>query len=66
MIKLNVTNNLRLIPGETGDIEIGVNYLFDAPLYWQLPETFLGDRVSLVVTKPIKLVIDENDASPMR
>ncbi|XP_065226738.1 laminin subunit alpha lam-3-like [Planococcus citri] len=44
-IKLNVTNNLRLIPGETGDIEIGVNYLFDAPLYWQLPESFLGDRI---------------------
>ncbi len=44
-IKLNITNNLRLIPGSVGDIEIGVNYLFDAPIYWQLPNSFLGDKV---------------------
>lgn len=44
-MKLNVINNLRLIPGFTGDVGIGVNYLFDAPVYWQLPNQFLGDRV---------------------
>lgn len=44
-VKLNVINNLRLIPGFTGDVEIGVNYLFDAPVYWQLPSQFLGDKV---------------------
>lgn len=24
---------------------MGVNYLFDTPIYWQLPKQFLGDRV---------------------
>ena len=44
-VKLNVTNNLRLIPGMSGNVEIGVNHLFDAPIYWQLPDAFLGDKV---------------------
>lgn len=49
IIKLNVTNNLRLIPGDSGDIDIGVNYLFDAPVYWQLPNDFLGDKVAIYI-----------------
>lgn len=44
--RLNVTNNLRIIPGDVWDVEIGVSYLFDSPVYWQLPAQFLGDKVS--------------------
>jgi len=43
--QLNVTNNLRVIPGTVGDLEIGVKYLFDTPVYWQLPKRFTGDKV---------------------
>nr|XP_018899369.1 PREDICTED: laminin subunit alpha-1 [Bemisia tabaci] len=42
---LNVTNNLRIIPGDLGDVQIGVSFLFDTPVYWQLPASFLGDKV---------------------
>lgn len=42
---LNVTNNLRTIPGDTEDVKIGVSFLFDTPVYWQLPQQFLGDKV---------------------
>lgn len=44
---LNVTNNLRTIPGDTEDVKIGVSFLFDTPVYWQLPRQFLGDKVQL-------------------
>jgi len=43
--QLNVTNNLRIIPGTVGNVEIGVKYLFDTPVYWQLPKRFTGDKV---------------------
>lgn len=44
--KLNITNNLRIIPGDSEDVEIGVNFLyFDSPVYWSLPKQFLGDKV---------------------
>ncbi|XP_066906769.1 laminin subunit alpha-1 [Halyomorpha halys] len=43
--QLNITNNLRIIPSDDGDVELGVNYFFDAPVYWQLPDNFLGDKV---------------------
>jgi hypothetical protein len=45
-VKLNVTNNLRIIPGDIGNVRIGVSYLFDTPLYWKLPSNFLGDKVN--------------------
>ncbi|XP_065339678.1 laminin subunit alpha lam-3 [Cloeon dipterum] len=44
-VKLNITNNLRIIPGDVGNVRIGVSYLFDTPLYWKLPSTFFGDKV---------------------
>lgn len=44
---LNVTNHLRLIPDDEGDVEIGVSYLWDSPVYWQLPTSFLGDKVNI-------------------
>ncbi|XP_054282487.1 laminin subunit alpha-1 [Macrosteles quadrilineatus] len=43
--RLNITNNLRIIPGDAWDVEIGVSYLFDSPVYWQLPSNFLGDKI---------------------
>lgn len=44
--RLNVTNNLRIIPGDSEDVEIGVNFMyFDTPVYWSLPRQFLGDKV---------------------
>lgn len=48
--QLNVTNNLRVIPGTIGDLEIGVKYLFDTPVYWQLPKRFTGDKVVIKYT----------------
>jgi len=48
--QLNVTNNLRVIPGTIGDLEIGVKYLFDTPVYWQLPKRFTGDKVVIKST----------------
>ncbi|XP_050425592.1 laminin subunit alpha-1 isoform X2 [Adelges cooleyi] len=44
--QLNITNNLRIIPGTVGNVEMGVKYLFDTPVYWQLPNRFSGDKVS--------------------
>ncbi|KAF4524714.1 hypothetical protein B566_EDAN013949 [Ephemera danica] len=44
-VKLNVSNNLRIIPGDAGNVRIGVSYLFDTPLYWKLPRNFIGDKV---------------------
>ncbi|ROT86039.1 putative laminin subunit alpha-1 [Penaeus vannamei] len=43
--KLNVTNQLHVIPGTEGNVKIGSNQLFDAPLYWQLPREFMRDKV---------------------
>jgi hypothetical protein len=45
--QLNLTNNLRVIPGDVGDVRLGVTYPFDTPVYWQLPKQFLGDRVRM-------------------
>ncbi|BES88583.1 laminin subunit [Nesidiocoris tenuis] len=42
---LNITNNLRIIPGQLGNVELGVSYWFDSPVYWQLSNDFLGDKV---------------------
>ncbi|KAK6631889.1 hypothetical protein RUM44_006919 [Polyplax serrata] len=42
---LNVTNNLRTLPGDSEDIKIGVSFLIDTPVYWKLPRQFLGDKV---------------------
>lgn len=57
--RLNVTNNLRIIPGTLGNVEMGVKYLFDTPVYWQLPKRFTGDKVTyvpIITMKCIKLV----------
>ncbi|XP_064107459.1 laminin subunit alpha lam-3-like isoform X1 [Macrobrachium nipponense] len=43
--KLNITNQLHVIPGTEGDVTIGSSYPFDAPLYWQLPREFMRDKV---------------------
>ena len=42
---LNVTNSLRVLPGFSGDVTVGLKYPSDAPIYWQLPPEFLGDKV---------------------
>ncbi|KAK7085775.1 Laminin subunit alpha-2 [Halocaridina rubra] len=43
--RLNITNQLHVIPGTEGDVTIGSTLLFDAPLYWQLPREFMRDKV---------------------
>lgn len=43
--RLNVTNQLHVIPGTEGNISISSSLLFDAPLYWQLPREFKRDKV---------------------
>ncbi|XP_015124906.1 laminin subunit alpha-1, partial [Diachasma alloeum] len=42
---LNVTNGLSIIPGSEGDVILPANLYYSYPLYWQLPESFLGDKV---------------------
>ena len=44
---LNVTNGLSIIPGSIGNVTIPANLYYSYPLYWQLPESFLGDKVSI-------------------
>ena len=43
--RLEVSHGLLIIPGDNGDIVIGVERVFTTPLYWSLPEVFLGDKV---------------------
>ena len=43
--QLAVENGYIVVPGDTHDAVIGVNKLFDVPIYWRLPEMFLGDKV---------------------
>lgn len=45
MTQLNVSNDLLVIPDSPDDIKIGVESLFTTPLYWSLPDMFLGDKV---------------------
>ncbi|XP_043271259.1 laminin subunit alpha-1 [Venturia canescens] len=42
---LNVTNGLSTIPGSLGDVMLPSNLYYNYPLYWELPESFLGDKV---------------------
>ncbi|XP_078049383.1 wing blister isoform X2 [Augochlora pura] len=42
---LNVTNGLSTIPDLEGDVTIPSNLYYNYPLYWVLPDTFLGDKV---------------------
>ena len=43
--QLNITNNVRILTSDDGAVDLGVNNLFDVPVYWQLPKDFLGDMV---------------------
>ncbi|KAK8738881.1 hypothetical protein OTU49_003716 [Cherax quadricarinatus] len=43
--RLNITNQLHVIPGTEGHVTIGSSLLFEAPLYWQLPREFMRDKV---------------------
>ncbi|KAG1688578.1 Laminin subunit alpha-2 [Nymphon striatum] len=40
----SVTNGLKIIPEQTGNIRVEISSILDGPLYWSLPKTFLGDR----------------------
>jgi len=42
---LNVTNGLSVIPGSDGDVTLSSNLYYNYPLYWRLPDFFLGDKV---------------------
>jgi len=41
----NTINNLIAIPDQARDILMDKDISFSAPLYWQLPQIFLGDKV---------------------
>ncbi|KAK3855199.1 hypothetical protein Pcinc_038380, partial [Petrolisthes cinctipes] len=43
--RLNVTNQLHVIPGTQGNVSIVSSLMFDGPLYWQLPREFKRDKV---------------------
>lgn len=43
---LNMTNGLSTIPDTEGDVTIPAHLYYNYPLYWMLPESFLGDKVS--------------------
>jgi len=45
-LRLNVLNNLIVIPESGSDVLIEKGVSFSAPLYWQLPQIFLGDKVN--------------------
>lgn len=42
---LNVTNGLSVIPESDGDVTLPSNLYYNYPLYWKLPDSFLGDKV---------------------
>lgn len=42
---LNKTNGLTVIPETEGDVTFPSNLQPEYPLYWQLPKSFLGDKV---------------------
>ncbi|XP_074102845.1 wing blister [Cotesia typhae] len=42
---LNLTNGLSIIPGTSGDVTLPANLYYNYPLYWQLPQSFLGDKI---------------------
>lgn len=42
---LNMTNGLSVIPGSDGDVTLSSNLYYNYPLYWRLPDSFLGDKV---------------------
>lgn len=41
-----MTNGLSTIPDTEGDVTIPAHLYYNYPLYWMLPESFLGDKVS--------------------
>ncbi|KAF2361238.1 Laminin G domain [Trinorchestia longiramus] len=43
--RLNVTNQLHVIPGTPAHIVLGTATPFPAPLYWTLPKEFMRDKV---------------------
>jgi len=44
--QLQIINGLLAIPDQVQDIVIAEDISFSAPLYWQLPQIFLGDKVN--------------------
>ena len=48
---LNMTNGLSTIPDVEGDVTIPSHLYYNYPLYWMLPESFLGDKVISNITK---------------
>ncbi|KAJ8669684.1 hypothetical protein QAD02_000943, partial [Eretmocerus hayati] len=43
---LNKSNQLYVVPGDGGDVTLPMNFYQEYPVYWQLPESFLGDKVA--------------------
>ncbi|XP_014221917.2 laminin subunit alpha-1 [Trichogramma pretiosum] len=43
---LNKSNSLYVVPGTDGDVTLPMNFYREYPVYWQLPSTFLGDKVA--------------------
>lgn len=52
---LNVINGFSTIPDVEGDVTIPSHLYYNYPLYWMLPESFLGDKVIPNVRKEIRL-----------
>ncbi|KAL7642435.1 UNVERIFIED_CONTAM: hypothetical protein RMT77_006996 [Armadillidium vulgare] len=44
--RLNITNQLYVIPNTDSDIKIGTSLPFLAPIYWQLPQEFMKDKIT--------------------
>ncbi|CAG0883844.1 unnamed protein product [Cyprideis torosa] len=44
-VRLNMSNGLYMIPGKSGDYHLGTEFPLDHPVYWQLGDEFLGDKV---------------------
>ncbi|XP_076315810.1 laminin subunit alpha-1-like [Tachypleus tridentatus] len=42
---LSMLQTFVLIPNRVGDVTVGIKHIPDKPIYWNLPDKFLGDKV---------------------
>lgn len=52
---LNMTNGLSTIPDTEGDVTIPAHLYYNYPLYWMLPDSFLGDKVFFFLSLSLSL-----------
>ena len=61
--QLQAVNDLFVITGQEETVKIGVESVFTSPLYWSLPDKFLGDKV-LSYNGYLRFAISSNGKMP--